>query len=336
MRTYILYHMTALAAGVLLDLAVGDPHWFPHPVRLIGSFISLLEKKLFPDAGSGRGRDPALEERRGRLLWLLVFLSVMAVCCAVTVSAYLIHPLAGAAAEAALTCCLLAARSLSDESGKVARILDRGDLQGARDALSMIVGRDTETLTSEEVIKAAVETVAENTSDGVIAPLLYAAIGGPVLGFGYKAVNTMDSMLGYHNVRYEHFGRCAARMDDIFSFVPARISAVLMILSAFLLGLFSKVYSGRHAYRIWKRDRRKHPSPNSAQTESACAGALGLKLGGDHRYGGVLSKKPVIGDERRKPVSEDVARSARLMFVSELLAVLLAGGVFAILLCLSA
>ena len=332
MRAYILYHMTALAAGVLLDLAVGDPHWFPHPVRLIGALILRLEKVLFPDAGSGRDRDPALEEKRGRLLWILVFVSVMAVCFAVTVSAYLIHPLAGAAAEAALTCCLLAARSLAYESGKVARILEQGDLQGARDALAMIVGRDTEALTPEEVIKAAVETVAENTSDGVIAPFLYAAIGGPVLGFGYKAVNTMDSMLGYRSARYEHFGRCAARMDDIFSFVPARISAVLMILSAFLLGLFSKVYSGRDAFRVWKRDRMKHPSPNSAQTESACAGALGLKLGGAHRYGGVLSEKPVIGDERREPVPEDVARSARLMYATELLTVLLVMGVFALLL----
>ena len=198
--------------------------------------------------------------------------------------------------------------------------------------MSMIVGRDTEALGQEEIIKAAVETVAENTSDGVIAPLLYTALGGPVLGFGYKAVNTMDSMLGYHNERYESFGKRAARMDDAFNFVPARVSAVLMILSAWMLGLFSKAFNGKEAYRIWKRDRRKHLSPNAAQTESACAGALGIRLGGAHLYGGVLVEKPAIGDARRKPVTEDIARAVRLMYLSECLAAILAGGIAALIL----
>lgn len=323
--------MTALGAGILLDLAVGDPHWFPHPVRLIGAYISWLEKKLYPEARAGIQRDSQLKQKRGTILWLLVFLTVMAVTGAVTAAAYLLHPITGIAAEAMLTCCALAARSLSSESRKVEWILIRKDLAGARQALSMIVGRDTEALGPEEIIQAAVETVAENTSDGVIAPLLYAALGGPVLGFGYKAVNTMDSMLGYHNERYESFGKWAARMDDVFNFVPARISAVLMILSAGILGLFSKVYSGKDAYRIWKRDRRKHLSPNAAQTESACAGALGLRLGGTHLYGGVLVEKPAIGDARRKPVTEDITRTVRLMYLSECLAVILAGGVLALI-----
>ena len=332
MRTYILYHMTALGAGTLLDLVIGDPHWFPHPVRLIGAYISFLERRLYPESEDGR-RDPELERRRGSVLWLLVFLTVTAVCCAVTVGGYLVNPFAGAVSEAAMICCILAAGSLSSESRRVMLILDRGDIQGARRALSMIVGRDTRELDSAQIIQAAVETVAENTSDGVIAPFLYTAVGGPVLGFGYKAVNTMDSMLGYHNERYEHFGKSAARMDDAFNYVPARISAVSMILSAFFLRLFSKTYSGRRAYRIWKRDRRKHLSPNAAQTESACAGALGLKLGGTHRYGGVPVEKPAIGDAEREPESGDVVRALGLMYASEGFAVILACAVCALILC---
>ena len=332
MRTYIWYHMTALGAGILLDLAVGDPHWFPHPVRLIGAYISWLERRLYPEEKAGIQRDPQLEQKRGTTLWLLVFLTVMAVTGAVIVAAYLIHPIAGIAVEAVMTCCVLAARSLSSESRKVGRILDRKDLTGARRALSMIVGRDTGALGPDEIIKAAVETVAENTSDGVIAPLLYAALGGPILGFGYKAVNTMDSMLGYHNERYEHFGKRAAHMDDAFNYVPARISAAGMILSAWILGLFSKAFSGKDAYRIWKRDRRKHLSPNAAQTESACAGALGIQLGGTHLYGGVPVEKPSIGDARRKPVTEDIARAVRLMYLSECLAAVFAGGILGLIL----
>ena len=332
MKAYIWYHMTALGAGILLDLAVGDPYWFPHPVRLMGAYISWLERRLYPEAKAGIRRDPQLEQERGGILWLLVFLTVMAVTGAVMAAAYLIHPVTGMAAEAVMTCCALAARSLSSESRRVGRILDQNDLTGARRALSMIVGRDTEALGQEEIIKAAVETVAENTSDGVIAPLLYTALGGPVLGFGYKAVNTMDSMLGYHNERYESFGKRAARMDDAFNFVPARVSAVLMILSAWLLGLFSKAFNGKEAYRIWKRDRRKHLSPNAAQTESACAGALGIQLGGAHLYGGVLVEKPAIGDARRNPVTEDIARAVRLMYLSECLAAILAGGIAALIL----
>ncbi len=163
------------------------------------------------------------------------------------------------------------------------------------------------------------ETVAENTSDGVTAPLLFTALGGPVLGFVYKAVNTMDSMLGYRNERYEHFGRTAARMDDRFNYLPARISALLMILAAFLAGLFSDSFDGKRAFRIWRRDRRCHLSPNSAQTESACAGALGLRLGGTHLYGGRPVEKPAIGDRVREVAEADVARANVLMAVTELL-----------------
>ena len=174
----------------------------------------------------------------------------------------------------------------------------------------MIVGRDTQNLTKEGVAKAAIETVAENTSDGVIAPMLYTALGGPVLGFLYKAVNTMDSMVGYKNDRYLHFGRAAAKLDDVVNFLPARISALLMIGAAFLSG---KSYNGRQAWCIWHRDSRKHASPNSAQTESVCAGALGIQLAGDASYFGKVVKKPYIGDPKRQVEYEDIRRANRLM-----------------------
>lgn len=269
---------------------------------------------------------------RGTILSAFVLLTVIAVTGGILWLSYRIHPFAGVTVEAVMTCFVLAARSLWSESMKVPAALKKGSLKSARRALSMIVGRDTEELTEAEVIKAAVETVAENTSDGVIAPLLMTALGGPILGFAYKAVNTMDSMIGYHNDRYDYFGKTAARMDDVLGFVPSRISAVLMIASAFLFGVFSKAYSGKDAWRIWRRDRRNHLSPNSAQTESACAGALGLQLGGSHYYSGVLVEKPAIGDPVREPVIDDVSRAGRLMFAAEVLAAAALGFIFSVIL----
>ena len=194
--------------------------------------------------------------------------------------------------------------------GKCRVKLTAGSLEGARKAVSMIVGRDTEHLTEEGVAKAAIETVAENTSDGVIAPMLYTALGGPVLGFLYKAVNTMDSMVGYQNEKYLYFGRAAAKLDDVVNFLPARISALLMVGTACVSG---KSYSGKQAWRIWRRDNRKHASPNSAQTESVCAGALGIQLAGDASYFGRIVKKPCIGDPTRPVEAEDIRRTNRLM-----------------------
>ena len=224
--------------------------------------------------------------------------------------AYVIHPNLGMVIEAVMTYQILAARCLQVESSKVWKQLNAGSLEGARKAVSMIVGRDTEYLTEEGVAKAAIETVAENTSDGVIAPMLYTALGGPVLGFLYKAVNTMDSMVGYKNEKYLHFGRAAAKLDDVVNFLPARISALLMIGAAFISG---KRYSGKQAWRIWRRDNRKHASPNSAQTESVCAGALGIRLAGDASYFGKVVKKPYIGDPTRAVEPEDIRRTNRLM-----------------------
>ena len=206
------------------------------------------------------------------------------------------------------------------ESSKVWKQLNAGSLEEARKAVSMIVGRDTEHLTEEGVAKAAIETVAENTSDGVIAPMLYTALGGPVLGFLYKAVNTMDSMVGYKNEKYLHFGRFAAKMDDVWNYIPSRISALLMIASAWIFRMDYK-----RAWAVWKRDRRKHASPNSAQTEAVCAGALQVQLAGDAYYFGKLYPKETIGDDVRPIEPEDILRAGNLMDGTALLTLLVFG-----------
>ena len=335
MKEYIVLHIMALTAGILADLIIGDPHSLPHPVRAIGGLIARLEHWLIGNGHSGEGRDKRsfIEERRkGTLLWMIVVFAVAAATALITVFFYRLNRYAGAAAEAVLTCYLLAAGSLCRESMAVSDALGRGNTDEARQSLSMIVGRDTAELREEEIIKAAVETVAENTSDGVIAPLLYAAIGGPVLGWVYKAVNTMDSMLGYRSERYEHFGRTAAVQDDIWNYIPSRVSALFMILAGFLAGIFSGAFSGKEAFRIWRRDRRSHLSPNSAQTESVCAGALGLQLGGAHTYNGITVAKPAIGDLRREPETADIARANVLMFITE---EFISVSVLAVLICIA-
>ncbi len=306
--------MIALGCGCLIDLLVGDPHGIWHPVVWAGSFISFLEKKLL---GNGEDKSRETKRRRGILLCALVTgVSIILTGLVISLS-YLINRYVGVAAEVVLTAYILAARSLYNESMKVYFDIEKKDIESARYNLSMIVGRDTKDLEEASVIRAAVETVAENTSDGVIAPLLYTAIGGPVLGMAYKAVNTMDSMVGYKNERYEDFGRAAAKLDDVVNFLPTRISAVLMVLSAAFCGIFTKKISGKESLRIWRRDRRNHTSPNSAQTESACAGALRVRLGGDSYYKGILVKKPFIGDDLRQIENEDIKRANLLMFLSE-------------------
>ena len=323
MKEFISLHTISLILGIILDQIVGDPHFMPHPIRAIGNLISLLEKKLLGDVKTQTVRDGKKEKSRGALLWFIVVISVAVVMAFLLFGTYAIHPYFGVLTETVFSCYILAARSLCRESMAVYKKLDAGDTEGARAAVSMIVGRDTAELDEEGITKAAVETVAENTSDGVIAPLIYLAVGGPVLGMIYKAVNTMDSMIGYHNDKYENFGAFAARADDVFNYLPSRISALLMIAGSFYLGLFSKEYNGANALKIWKRDRLNHKSPNSAQTESVCAGALGLKLGGTHMYRGVRVEKPTIGDELRKTKKEDIKLANDLMFAAEALAALI-------------
>lgn len=255
-------------------------------------------------------------------MWILVILASAAVPMGILYLAEKFSPCAAFVLECFWCYQLLAARSLGKESKKVYKKLIQDDLPGARLAVSMIVGRDTENLTVEGVTKAAVETVAENTNDGVIAPLIYMLIGGPILGFVYKAVNTMDSMLGYKNEKYLYFGRVAAKMDDVAGFIPARISALLMILASCLLGM-----DGKNALWIWKRDRRKHASPNAAQTEAVCAGALQVQLAGDAWYFGKKHEKDTIGDPIREIEPRDILRSEKLMIGTEVLTFLLFGGI---------
>ena len=309
MEHILTYHMIAFVCGFVLDLVFGDPHALPHPIRLIGTLIAGLEKKLL----KLQMRDEKKEFYKGILLVVLVLLSTGGVAALVLVVAYWLHPVAGIVIESVMTYQILATKCLKDESMKVYQSLNEQGLEAGRVAVSMIVGRDTNVLDETGVVKAAVETVAENTSDGVIAPMLYTALGGPVLGFAYKAVNTMDSMVGYKNDKYLYFGRAAAKLDDVVNFIPARISAYLMIAAAYIGG---KAFDGKQAYRIYKRDRRNHASPNSAQTESVCAGALGIQLAGDASYFGKVVKKPYIGDAHRAVEREDIVRVNRLMYVT--------------------
>lgn len=325
------YHIFAFIAGFVLDLLIGDPHFIPHPVRLIGSLISFCDKRLNCDAGYNISEKNLnlIKYKRGVLLAFTVIIATFIVSAMILVAAYSINLYAGVIAEAVMTWQILATKCLRVESMRVYDALRTDGVDAGRRAVSMIVGRDTSVLDEAGVTRAAVETIAENTSDGVIAPMLYTAIGGPVLGFVYKAVNTMDSMLGYKNDKYMYFGRFAARLDDVVNFIPARISAYLMIIAAFIGG---RQFDGRNAYRIFKRDRFNHASPNSAQTESVCAGALRVQLAGDAVYFGRLVKKKYIGDRLRGIEYEDIKRANRLMYITAFLCELLSVAVMSLVL----
>lgn len=315
--------LAACVTGFILDFIFGDPAWIYHPVRIIGKGIELGERLLRRISGEKH------LTAAGAVLWLMIAGLSFLFPLGILLLAWKIHPGLCFALESFWCFQILAARSLCRESGKVYDRLQENDLPGARRAVSMIVGRDTESLTEEGVTKAAVETVAENTSDGVTAPLIYLMIGGAPLGFLYKAVNTMDSMLGYKNDRYLYFGRVPAGMDDIFNYIPARLTALLMIAAAYLTGL-----DGKNAWKIYKRDRKKHASPNAAQTESVCAGALRVQLAGDAVYFGKLYKKGFIGDSLRPIEPQDIRRTQRLMYVTALLVLFLCGGIKAALIFL--
>ena len=327
--------LLTLPAGFILDLLMGDPRWLYHPVCLIGNLISILEKgirKVFPKTDKG--------ERAGGIL------EVVLVCFITFFIPYVVIHLLykwnfwlGFVLETFWCGQLLATKSLKVESMKVYDRLKNGTIEEARyavsmiessrRAVSMIVGRDTQALSEIGVTKAAVETVAENSSDGIIAPMLYMAIGGIPLMFLYKGINTMDSMLGYKNDKYLYFGRCAARLDDVANYIPARISGWLMALSTVFVGMDTK-----NAVKIYRRDRRNHASPNSAQTESVCAGALRVQLAGDAVYFGKLVKKKYIGDGLREIEYEDIKRANRLMYITAFLCELLSVAVMSLVLIL--
>ncbi len=313
-----------LLAGFLIDLILGDPYTLPHPVRAIGNLISRLEKfvrKKFPDN----------LRFGGIFLGVTVLLITSGIAFAILFSAYKINFWLGIAVESIMCYYLIAPKCLRDESMKVYRALKGNDTERARKAVSMIVGRDTDRLDNSGIIRAAVETVAENTSDGVTAPLMFTALGGAVLGFFYKAANTMDSMIGYKNEKYAEIGYFAAKLDDILNYIPSRITALIMIFSAYVLK-----FNGKNAFKIWKRDKHKHASPNSAQTESVCAGALEIRLAGDAYYFGELHKKEYIGDDIRPVENEDIRKANKLMYCTSVIILILSiifravifGGVF--------
>ena len=289
--------------GFILDTIIGDPYKLPHPIRWIGSFISILEKLCRKIAKS----NTMLMILGAILVFIVVFVSGGITLLVLKLASF--NKYAYLIVSSVICYYMLAGKSLKTESMKVYKAFENNDTEGARKAVSMIVGRDTQSLTKEGIIKAAVETVAENSSDGVVAPLIYMLIFGPVGGVVYKAVNTMDSMFGYKNEKYIEFGYFPAKLDDVFNYIPARISGILVIISAFILR-----YDYKNAFRIFKRDRRKHASPNSAQTESAMAGALGVQLAGDATYFGVVHKKPYIGDKKREIENEDIKRANDIMY----------------------
>lgn len=304
----------AVAGGFVLDAVFGDPAWLPHPVVWMGRCISALEKRL----RAVLPKTPRGELLGGGIVAAVLPLGTLAVTGTVCTLAARLHPLAGLAVQMFWCAQALAARGLVQESRNVYKELAKGDLPAARRAVARIVGRDTENLTAEGVTKAAVETVAENASDGVIAPLFYMLIGGAPLALTYKAINTMDSMLGYKNKKYLYFGRCAAKLDDAANWLPSRLAALLWVAAAALAG-----GSAKGAWRIWRRDRHNHESPNSAQTESACAGALGVQLAGPAYYFGVYYDKPTIGDALRPIEPEDILRADRMMYTESVLALII-------------
>ena len=304
----------AIVTGFILDLIFGDPHWLPHPICLIGNLISFLEKhlrKLFGFSNNGLLFG-------GALMVVIVLTLSFLVPLALLTAAYKFNPWLGFAVETIMCYQIFATKCLRDESMKVYYALQNKDIVDARLKLSWIVGRDTKALDEEEVTKGAVETVAENTADGIIAPMLYMFLVVAPLAFLYKGINTMDSMVGYKNDKYMYFGRCAAKLDDLANLIPARITGIVMILASYFLNLNTK-----GAWKIFWRDRYNHLSPNSAMTESVTAGALNIQLGGDHYYFGKLVHKDTIGDNIRPVMAEDIVATNNLLYMTAVLSLLL-------------
>ena len=302
----------ALAIGFVLDLIIGDPYWLWHPIRVIGKWIDTCERyirHIVPDTKKGL-------RLGGAMLVFMVTGASTTVPFVILMLCEAICPVLRLIVESIMCYQLLATKSLKTESMKVHKELVKDDLPAARYAVSMIVGRDTECLTEEGVAKAAVETVAENTSDGIIAPMIFMTLFGAVGSFFYKSVNTMDSMVGYVNDKYKYFGTCAAKLDDVLNYIPARVSAILMIIASKLIGMDAK-----NAFKIFKRDRYNHASPNSAQTEAVMAGALDVQLAGDAYYFGKLHKKKTIGDPIRAVEADDIKKANKLLYATAILAI---------------
>lgn len=314
----MIWSLAAMVIGFVMDLIIGDPHSVVHPVVIIGKLISVLQRTLlrvFPKTSAG-------EKIAGAVLWATVAAASALIPGLLLWLCHYVSPWLRLTVESVMCWQCLATKSLKDESMKVFDALKNGDIEKSRYAVSMIVGRDTEKLDAAAVTRAAVETVAENTSDGIVAPLLFLAVGGAPLGFFYKAVNTMDSMLGYIDPPYKNIGMVPAKADDAVNFVPSRLSAVLMLAAGWILRM-----DVRNGIRIFCRDRFNHASPNSAQTESVCAGLMGLRLAGDAWYHGVLHKKKYIGDEVREIEYADIPRACKLLYVTAVLALVICCGI---------
>jgi adenosylcobinamide-phosphate synthase len=314
--------LLALIIGFILDLIIGDPIGWPHIVLGYGKLIPFFEtvlRRLFPKTPKG-------ELTAGIFLVIFMVIIPLGVTLVLLYLCGLVHPVLRVAVESILIWQCISLRSLTVASMKVYRALENKDLTLARCEVGEIVGRDTAALDEAGVTRAAVETVAENTSDGIIAPLLFMLIGGAPIGMLYKAINTMDSMVGYKNDKYLYFGRAAAKFDDAVNFIPARLAGIVMSLSAFITGLDTK-----NAWRIFWRDRLNHKSPNSAHTEAACAGALHVQLGGDNYYFGKLVEKPTIGDDDRAVAAYDIVKTNRLLFATAfvflILGIIVKGGI---------
>ena len=312
-------HLAAIIGGFILDLIFGDPHWLPHPICLIGNLIGFLERNLRPKLAPNK---TALLVG-GALMVIIVLVISFVVPMAILLAAAMVSPWLAFALETIMCYQIFATKCLRDESMKVYDALHKQDLADARVKLSWIVGRDTQNLDEEEITKGAVETVAENTADGIIAPMLYMFLGGVPLSFLYKGINTMDSMVGYKNDKFLYFGRCAAKLDDLANLIPARITGLVMIVAAFLLGL-----DGKNAWKVFWRDRYNHLSPNSAMTESVTAGALNIQLGGDHFYFGKLVHKDTIGDDIRPVCPEDIVKTNNLLYVTAVLCLVLFSAIY--------
>lgn len=294
----------------IADLIFGDPASIPHPVVIIGKLISFLDKnlrKVFPD--TDRGRFFA-----GLAMAKTVMIASLAVSLIISAILLKISPILFGLIQLWWCWQCLAVKSLSSEAKNIYEKLSGGSIEESRLAVARVVGRDTSELTHEEITKATIETIAENFTDGVVAPMMYMSIFGAPLALMYKAVNTMDSMVGYKNEKYLFFGRAAAKIDDFFNYIPARFAAIMWIIASGISG-----YSMKDSYRVWKRDRRKHSSPNSAQTEAACAGALGIQLAGPAYYFGTHYDKQYIGDKKRAVEPEDIRRTDRIMHVGALI-----------------
>ena len=312
MAELLIYQTCSIIIGFIIDFFVGDPHSIPHPVVAIGKLISFMDKKL--RLGNSDKRDII----RGVWTVLIVVAVSAAVPALILFIMWKIHPIVYLVVSSIMCVQIVAARELVRECRAVEKALERGDIEKARKAVSYVVGRDTGSLGKEDICRATVETIAENGSDGVIAPLFWMFLFGAPGGFFYKAVNTMDSMLGYKNEKYLYFGRAAARTDDVVNFIPSRISALLMIASCPLCRL------DRHnAWRVFRRDRLKHTSPNAAQTESVFAGALNVRLNGPAYYGGVLHEKEYLGDDTRPIEISDIRRSGYLMYTASFMMVII-------------